>query len=381
MTSQYEGILQLVRTAITGKTDPLPTDFSVADAARLIRRHGIETLAYYGAINCGVSKSEPGMQALYQGCVRQMLTGERQQGQIEKLLVSFRENGIDALPLKGMVLRALYPKPEMRRMGDADILIHAEQYSKIKPLLEAMGYTYVSRTDHEIAWHHPHLRLELHTRLVPERNKELYNYFGDGWHRARRQTEHNYAMSPEDTLIFLIAHVAKHYTAGGMGILQFVDLWLYTRANPQMDQDYIRKELEKIRLDKFYTCVMQMLGIWFEQRPWDSLSLEMTEFILESGCYGTHRNHALAQGAKQKSKARRIWASVFPGYAEMKLRYPVLERLPILLPATWFVRGGNILLFHRNRVARKTHDLKIATDNNIQMLQKHLEAIGLRSSL
>lgn len=377
MTSPYEGVLQLIRSAITGESGMLPAIFSITDILPLVRRHGIEAMVYYGGICCGLAKTDPGMQKLYRGCVRQMLVGERQRQQIEKLLQVFQENAIDALPLKGVILRELYPKPEMRRMGDADILIRAGQYPKIKRILESMGYTQAGKTDHEIAWHHPHLRLELHIRLVPERNKVLYDYFGDGWQRAKLQTGYLYAMSLEDTLVFLVAHVAKHYTAGGMGISQFVDLWLYTRANPQLDQSYIRQELEKIQLDKFYACVMRMLQMWFAQAQFDEISLQMTGFIFNSGCYGTHRNHALAQGAKQKSKARRIWASVFPRYAEMKLRYPILERWPILLPATWFVRGGNILLFHRNRISRKTRDLKIATDKNIRALQQHFEDIGL----
>ncbi len=381
MTSPYEGVLQLIRSAITGESGMLPAAFSMEDVIPLARRHGIEAMVYYGGICCGLAKTDPGMQTLYQGCVRQMLVGERQRQQIEKLLQAFQENAIDALPLKGMILRELYPKPEMRRMGDADILIRSKQYPDIRCILESMGYTQVGKTDHEIAWHHPHLRLELHIRLVPERNKVLYDYFGDGWQRAKLQTGYLYAMSPEDTLVFLVAHVAKHYTAGGMGISQFVDLWLYTRANPRLDQSYIQQELGKMQLDKFYACVMHMLQMWFEQAQFDAISLKMTGFIFESGCYGTHRNHALAQGAKQKSKARRIWTSVFPGYAEMKLRYPILGRWPILLPATWFVRGGNILLFHRNRISRKTRDLKIATDKNIRALQQHFEDIGLRSNL
>lgn len=377
MTSQYEGLLQLIRSAITGESGQLPVAFSATDILPLAKRHGIETMVYYGGICCGLAKTDPGMQTLQQGCVRQMLVGERQRQQIEKLLQAFQENAIDALPLKGVILRELYPKPEMRWMGDADILIRAEQYPKIKRILESMGYTQAGKTDHEIAWHHPHLRLELHIRLVPERNKVLYDYFGDGWQRAKLQTGHRYAMSPEDTLVFLVAHVAKHYTAGGMGISQFVDLWLYIRANPQLDQGYIQQELEKIQLDKFYSCVMNMLQMWFTQAQFDEISLQMTGFIFESGCYGTHRSHALAQGAKQKSKVRWFLASIFPEYGEMKLRYPILECWPILLPATWIVRGGNILLFHRNRITRKTRDLQIATDKNIRALQQHFEDIGL----
>lgn len=381
MNSLYEGVLALIKSSVTGDTYAMPKDFSTETAAVIAVNHGIESMVYQGAVNCGFSKSQPGMVQLFHRCCLQHMYSERQMKQARLVLEELRKNAIHAMPLKGMIIRDLYPQPGMRRMGDADILIRTEQYPIIKNILKSLGYTYTGRTDHEIAWHHPHLRLELHTRLVPERNKGLYDYFGDGWRRARLQTDHLYAMSPEDTLVFLVAHVAKHYTEGGMGIQQFVDLWLYSQANPQLDQGYIQQELEKIQLDKFYACVLNMLQIWFGSTQWDSVSQEMTRFIFESGCYGTHRNHVLAQSAKQTGKGRRIAATLFPGYGEMKLRYPFLERWPALLPATWFVRGGNILLFHRNRVTRKTRDLQIATDKNVRALQAHFEAIGLRSNL
>ena len=37
-------------------------------------------------------------------------------------------------------MKALYPAPELRVMGDADVLIRLEQYEKIVPLMEKMGF-------------------------------------------------------------------------------------------------------------------------------------------------------------------------------------------------------------------------------------------------
>ena len=266
-------------------------------------------------------------------------------------------------------------------MGDADILIDSSQYPTIKNLLQSQGFTQAGRTDHEIAWHHPHLRLELHTQLVPERNRILFHYFGDGWQRAHQAKDNVYTMTPEDTLVFLVAHAAKHYAAGGIGIRQFVDLWLYTRAYAQLDQDYILQELSKIQLEKFYTCVMDMLRAWLDGGPWNDSIRTMTGYIFSSGCYGTHTNHVHAQGVKQKNKVRWLFSAIFPGYGEMKLRYPVLGRCPVLLPFIWLIRGVNILLFHRNRIHRKSQDLQMAADSKTKELQEHFDMLGLRSNL
>ena len=381
MTPLVEGVLQLIKSALTGEGGGIPTDFTAADAVQLGKKHGIEVMLYHGGIHCGLSKSDAGMQALYQGCLRKMLIGERQRQILEQLLQLFAENKIRIMPLKGMLLREIYPIPEMRWMGDADILIDAAQYSTIKNLLQSKGFSQAGRTDHEIAWHHPYLRLELHTLLVPERNPILFHYFGDGWQRAHQVKDNVYAMTPEDTLVFLVAHAAKHYAAGGIGIRQFVDIWLYTQTHVALDQAYMQQELAKIHLEKFYACTLGMLRAWFSGGEWDECVREMTEFIFSSGCYGTRVNHALAQGAKQQSRVRRFWNAVFPGYGEMKLRYPVLGRWPVLLPFTWLVRGMSLILFHRNRIHRKSQDLQLAADSRTKELQKHFDMLGLRSNL
>lgn len=381
MIPLVDGVLQLIKSALTGEEGHMPTDFSVENAVQLGKKHGIEVILYHGGIRCGLTKADAGMHALYQSCLQKMLIGERQHQLLEKLMQLFAENNICVMPLKGMILRGMYPMPEMRWMGDADILIDSAQYPTIKTLLQTQGFTLAGRTDHEIAWHHPYLRLELHTLLVPERNQILFDYFGDGWHRAHRDKDNVYAMSPEDTLVFQIAHTAKHYAAGGIGIRQFLDMWIYTRAYAQLDQDYILQELAKIQLEKFYTCAMNMLQAWFGDGPWDDSVREMTRYIFASGSYGTHLNHVLVQGVKQQSKARRVLNAVFPGYGEMKLRYPVLGRWPVLLPFTWLIRGVDLVFFHRNRIRRKSQDLQMAADPRTKELQKHFDMLGLRSNL
>ena len=63
---------------------------------------------------------------------------------------AFEKNGIAHMPLKGILMKQLYPRPDMRIMGDADILIRVEQYEKIKPLLEELGFAEKLESDHEL---------------------------------------------------------------------------------------------------------------------------------------------------------------------------------------------------------------------------------------
>ena len=49
---------------------------------------------------------------------------------------------IPAIPLKGSVLKRLYPKTEFRQMCDLDVLVQQEHVSEAHSILTSMGYTF-----------------------------------------------------------------------------------------------------------------------------------------------------------------------------------------------------------------------------------------------
>ena len=190
-----------------------------------------------------------------------MLSGER-----NAIFDELIENKIRYMPLKGSVLKLLYPKPEMRTMSDIDILIRTEQYAKIKKIMRALGYREGTESDHELHWSKLDVHIELHKCLIPSYNEDYYVYFGDGWQRARlcAAGSSRYQMTPEDEFIYLFCHFAKHYRDGGIGIKHLADLWVYRRHYPNLDEAYLRAELEKLSLAVFYDNITATCAFWFE---------------------------------------------------------------------------------------------------------------------
>ena len=140
MDATQKGVLTLVRSAITGEKYSLPEDFDLEQAYPMFRKHGILALAYDGAVRCGVDKGHPVMQKLFQDYLQCLVRSERQMQAIEKLCAAFEEHGVDYMPLKGCNLKKLYPKPELRQMGDADILIRMEQYDDVRRIASEQGF-------------------------------------------------------------------------------------------------------------------------------------------------------------------------------------------------------------------------------------------------
>ena len=167
MDTTRRGITVLMKSAATGQRLTLPDNFYLNDALPLILEHQLISLAYSGALNCGIDQKHPTMTALFQPYFQHALISEKQMAALRKLFLCFEKHAIDYLPLKGCNMKPRYPKPELRSMGDADILIRVDQYPDIVPILEQLGFSHVVESDHEFVWKSKALYLELHKRLIP----------------------------------------------------------------------------------------------------------------------------------------------------------------------------------------------------------------------
>lgn len=381
------GVFLLIKSALTGESLQLPEDFDLEQAKGLISRHQIQNLIYYGAVNCGVDPKSALMRELFSATCRYMYIDERQRWELEKLQTVFQENGIDYMPLKGMLMKSLYPRTDMRIMGDADILIRLEQYDKIKPLLSDLGFTEKLESDHELVWTKQNLYLELHKWVIPSYNKDYAAYFGDGWRLAKPCAEIPccYKMSDEDQMIYLFTHFAKHYRDGGIGIRHLTDLYVYRKAKPQLNEGYIENELKILQLDVFYKNICATLNAVFENGPESDITRMIKTVILNSGLYGTETEHVLASVVREKANGsttkqvrRKQWLQlVFPPCSVMQIKYPVLKRAGFLLPVMWIVRAFSALWNRPYKVRRQRKRLKLMSADRVDNYEQALRTVGL----
>ena len=384
MNHIQRGILALIRSGLTGKAHPLPENFSLAEALPLIKEHQIVGLAYEGAVLCGIGKQEPAMQELFQIYCLILMRSEKQLRALNKLFAEFEAAGIDYLTVKGCNLKALFPKPELRSMGDADILIHAEQYDAIQPIVERLGYTYHSYFEGVYVWTGPAILLELHKYLMPEGNLDFHRYFSDSWKRAVHLDGHRYALKAEDEFVFLFVHYAKHYRSGGIGIRQLIDLWLWQEKH-QMDMDYVRAELGKLKLAAFFDNTQKMLRVWFADADGDAKTDFISDFIFASGSWGKLENRQMAsglkaehqQGSRSGGRVKLILQAFFPPVSEMDKRYPVLKKAPWLLPLVWPVRWVSALLFRRKNIRNFQASVENTADEKLDNFARSLQYVGL----
>lgn len=388
MTVQQKGIILLIKSALTGEKYSLPCDFSFSEAIPVANNHQITAMLYYGALNCGIDSSKEEMQQLFLYICSAISLSENQLHEINCLFDSFNEEKIDYLPIKGTILKKLYPKPEMRSMSDADILVRTEQCQKIEAVMQKTGYTFKYESDHELVWEKGKLTVELHKRLVATRNKDFYGYFGEGWKFARLKSGNRYELSPEDFYIYLFVHLAKHYRAAGIGIKHFTDLWVYRNA-VEIDDKTVKDKLKSLGLLKFHSNITDMLSVWFGDRPSDDMSDFITDVIFNSGSYGKASDASIARltknaqkkGSLKKAKLYRVFWLLFPSYSWMSQKYTVLKKAPILLPFYWVARWIKALFGDRQNIRISVDQLKDGTDEKITEYERALKYVGLSFDL
>lgn len=386
MDAQQQGILTLLRSAVTGEALSLPEGFDLDAAYTLIKAHKIAPLAYEGALHCGVSQQHPVMMHLFQASCRAIQVNERQMRELHEIYAAFEEAGVDYLPLKGSIMKAMYPRPELRLMGDADILIRQEQYVKVRPIMESLGYYNKASADDVIIWSNNALYLELHISLFDSQHKELYAYFIDGWAFAKVKEGNCYMMTPEDAFIYEIAHFVKHYGSFGIGCRHMVDLWVYLRNYPALNEIYIQNELEKLQLWTFYRHLRHTLAWWFEDAVPDETTELISEVVFSSGSWGTERSAAIWFEMKEqnvtsgsvKTRATYVLRRVFPKGEKLKQFYPVLDRHPWLLPAVWLRYIFTKIFAHKLTLRQHINKMKWLTDEDLKNKWEMLHKVGLK---
>ena len=384
MNKETKEILKIIKSGITEDNIKISNEFSSEKFIELVGKHNIFALAYYGLLNCNALKNENLYNQLKKVAIIGFYISEQQQHYINKISIQFHQNNIDYMFLKGSILKCLYPHPEIRRMGDIDILIKKEHYPKIIKIMNELGFTFGNESKHELVWKKGNIFIEFHKILMPSYNKDLHAYFGNGWKRAILKGKNCYTFSDEDMFIYIFSHFAKHFRDAGIGIIHMCDLYILLKTH-KYDFEYINTELKKLKLYEFWCNIKKTIDVWFL----DSEDCKMTDFItdtiLNSGSYGLKEKYDISGALKREKKYKnRFWKNIcitigriFPRCKSMAQKYEILKKAPFLLRVFWVWRWFVIIFTKRNKFKSEFHSMYGISEKEIHDYQDFLNYVGL----
>ena len=153
--------------------------------------------------------------------------------------------------------------------------------------------------------------------------------------------------------------MAKHFIHGGCGIRPFIDLWLYNRVNTD-NKDKRNKLLSDGGLLKFAGEAAKLSALWFNDEELDATMLDMENYILQGGVYGTLEQHLAMSQNKKGGKFKHLMSRIFLTYKEMSIYYPSLKKYPIMFPFYQVRRWFRILFCGGKKAAM--NEIKLNQD-------------------
>lgn len=273
------------------------------------------------------------------------------------------------MPLKGAILKDLYPRQEMRQMADNDILFDAEYEAAVKDYFVREGYEVISyaKGNHDVYEKEPVYNFEMHTSLFGEAHNEVWtDYYKDIQSKLNKSDNHFlYAFTDEDFYIYFIVHAFKHFDGCGTGIRYFVDSYVYRNAK-NLDWSYIEGELDKLGVLEFEkTFCSVSMKIFGKGEAVSQLSEEEYSMLCDSMFAGTYGN--LQSGIDKKlhkiqgnedritknTKVKYIIGRLFPPMSYYKAYYPFIYKTRIFIPFFVIFRMVRGVLQHWREMMRE----------------------------
>ena len=269
------------------------------------------------------------------------------------------------MPLKGALLKDIYPRYGMRQMSDNDILVDSGRMEDVKNIMQSLGFTveHYGHGAHDAYFKLPVSNFEMHHRLFdPEYYPQIHNYYQNIKDSLIKDDDNNfgYHFSNEDFYIYMLAHEYKHYQNGGTGIRSVVDIYVYLREYADtLDMEYIKAECRKLGIDEFELQSRSLAMDLFNKKKLTDKDKEMLRYIIDSGTYGTIEhsvdNKVSQFGSGIAAKIRYIFSRLFvpvrksdPMYAAFRSFYPWFYEKKYRLPLLVVYRWGRALTSRRD---------------------------------
>ena len=293
----------------------------------------------------------------------------------EQICQHFEREGIWYMPLKGTILKRMYPKMGMRQMADIDILYDRTYQHQVKDYMENRGYTTTEfGTGHHDAYEKPPVyNFEFHRELFNRFSYAEASVYYQNVETKRIKDEGNgygYHFSDEDFYVYFLAHGYKHYSNNGTGIRFLSDIYVFLREKKDvLDWDYITGELRPLEINEFEAETRELANKLFGADRYDLAEEEgkLLQYLMGAGTYGSTENginrklREIQQDDRtltRWTKIRYAWKRLFPDRAFMGKYAPFCKKHVWSIPFFWIYRLINSAIFKRKTIKREIQIMK-----------------------
>lgn len=380
----YEGrTLVGMVSSIIGQ-DTLHVMYNRLDWERMFRLadyHRVANVVYLSVLGKGDALPDRWRERFFERYQESLLFGENCDESLKEVLMWLDMREISCILLTSVSIRELYKLPETAENTPVQILLDEENYYLAKGYLVDLGY----EMDQIYKGYGERMRkisgvsVILYQKLpfrTPGYAKNMQRILEDSY--IKEPFENICELSIESEFVYRMARCVYRYVTDELRLREVLDLQLFHQKwRSEINWEAVQKKLEDFQVDELAEKLLRIAYMWFGDKkdnyftdqPEDISVYDVLEDRLLTN--GTINRECDVQALKLEKAIRKeiekekrgegrelFWEKivdtlkqfqkklrwVFPDYHYMSSIYPLVEKLPVLLPVFWGVRGFRLLL-------------------------------------
>lgn len=348
---------------------------------RIADYHKVANIVYLGILGNSDSVPDKWKERFFERYQESLLFGETYKESVKEVLTWLDKRSISCIVLTSEVLRDFYQIPEAADTDPLRLYMDAKSYDLVRGYLIDLGYevdqVYEGAGEHFCR--ESGLAIVMYYKL-PFRTAKYTRGMQKLLESACERENYRYirAFTVEGELIYRMAASVYHYVTDELTMREVLELQIYHSAlREHIRMDVIQRRLAELHVDELAEKILRISYMWFADRKdeyYDGLPDNMSEYdmleerLITRGMINHETDPQALALAKQiqkeldrekstervqrlKAKIREHWEKVrkvirwiFPDYRYMASIYPLLDKVPVLLPIYWLVRDMRLLI-------------------------------------
>ncbi|MCI8853977.1 MAG: hypothetical protein HFI31_07745 [Lachnospiraceae bacterium] len=349
---------------------------------RVADYHKVANIVYLGLLGNRESIPDKWRERFFERYQESLLFGENYKESIREVLSWLDARGISCTVLLSETVRDLYAIPETADNNPLQLFLTEEKFSLVKGYLIDLGYetekTYPDAGEqlgrngsvsitlyHKLPFRTPDYDRNMRRLLETAILRESYNYIR--------------ILPVESEFVFRMAMASYHYVTDELTVREMLDLQLSHRVwRDHVREDAVQRRLKDFQIEELSMRLLRIAYMWFADRKdtfygclpdnmpvyeaieerlltrgmvnreMDEQALELQRKVqkeLDKERKEEERLHRKEKRQERIEKFKRWLRWAFPDFQYMASIYPMVERIPALMPVYWVIRGVR-LIFH-----------------------------------
>lgn len=358
MTKTQEIFISLLSDFLNGKETDCNSDYSQNELVMLAKKHNLSAVAAFELKKHRelYKRLSAEQKRIFEQSIGYTVQNSAKADMIyEEAVQIFSECKVPFTPVKGCVIKNLYPVRDFRTSGDVDFITDGQSIEKLKCAFIEKGFS-MSDKSHTPSFFKNGCHIELHTVFENFDEKTPLNFNPECFCKTNSVCVN---LIPEAHLVYMLSHIAKHFRHGGAGIRMLADIDCVIRKCNVCEETVLKLAAEN-GVEEFSKCIFAICALWFNT-PFENdyyisqdtrLYRDLEAVILNGGTFGfangdrgmrrlTHELDDNGASVNRKIKLKAFFKYLFPPRDVVKNYYSYSKKHPSLIPVAYFHRAVN----------------------------------------